>query len=91
LANYQILYGVCFALIFIGIRVIYSLVAFVTGAAYLNPVSGSITARVLLAFLPELIVTLAFIGVGFKTRNISSDSKRIDKDGNRHHERGIEV
>jgi len=79
--------SVCFALGFVGVRVVYSLVAFITGAAYLNPVTGSIAARVLLGFLPELIATLAFIAAGIKTRNISAilhlnHQNHVDHDGN---------
>lgn len=61
---------VLFALPFIGIRVLYSLVALCTRKSYLNPVTGSITIRVLLGFLPELIPTIMFIAVGIATQNI---------------------
>ncbi|KAK7730351.1 hypothetical protein SLS53_009051 [Cytospora paraplurivora] len=59
-----LLYSVVFSLMFIGIRVLYSLVAFSTQEPYLNPATGALTIRVLLSFLPELIATCSFITAG---------------------------
>lgn len=68
-----LLLSVIFSLIFIGIRVLYSLVAFSTQKAYLNPATGSLTIRVLLSFLPELIAACSFIVAGIQTRRFARD------------------
>ncbi|KUI73142.1 hypothetical protein VM1G_08770 [Cytospora mali] len=74
-----LLYSVIFSLVFVGIRVIYSLVAFTTQEAYLSPVNGSLTIRVLLRFLPELIATLSFIFAGIQTRRLHQYSPVVSK------------
>ncbi|ROW10382.1 hypothetical protein VMCG_02020 [Cytospora schulzeri] len=74
-----LLLSVIFSLIFIGIRVLYSLVAFSTQKPYLNPATGSLTIRVLLSFLPELIATCSFIFAGVQTRRIARDYHGVPK------------
>ncbi|EPS27172.1 hypothetical protein PDE_02115 [Penicillium oxalicum 114-2] len=66
-AGTVLLAAVVFALSFIGLRVIYTLVALCTQKPSLNPVTGSLAIRVVLSFLPEVIATLAFILSGFQT------------------------
>ncbi|KAL2022921.1 hypothetical protein VTK56DRAFT_4136 [Thermocarpiscus australiensis] len=63
-----LLTAVAFSLVFIGIRVFYSLAALCTQRASLNPVTGSLAIRVVLGFLPEVIAALAYIFAGFKTQ-----------------------
>ncbi|GIJ92532.1 hypothetical protein Asppvi_001810 [Aspergillus pseudoviridinutans] len=60
--------AVAFSLVFIGIRVFYSLAALCTQRASLNPVTGSLAIRVVLGFLPEVIAALAYIFAGMKTQ-----------------------
>lgn len=69
----KLTWAVLFALIFIGIRVVYTLVALVTSDPSLNPTTGSLTIRVVLSFLPDLISTLILVGAGFITRHIRQD------------------
>ncbi|KAH9906542.1 hypothetical protein F4778DRAFT_655942 [Xylariomycetidae sp. FL2044] len=64
-----LLYSVALSLMFTGIRVLYTLIALVSRRTYLNPVNGSLALRVVLSFLPELIVTILFIVAGIRTRN----------------------
>ncbi|RHZ53566.1 uncharacterized protein CDV56_103643 [Aspergillus thermomutatus] len=59
---------VCFSLVFVGVRVFYSLAALCTERAALNPVTGSLAIRVVLGFLPEVIATLAYVFAGMKTQ-----------------------
>lgn len=66
---------VCFALIFIGVRVFYSLVAMCTQAEYLNPTTGSLAVRVVLGFLPELIAVIAYVAAGIKTQNAPAQAR----------------
>lgn len=66
----QIFSSTCIALVFIGIRIIYTLVAFTSQTPYLSPTTGAMPIRVVLAFLPTLLATLAFVAAGFATRNI---------------------
>jgi hypothetical protein len=63
----QLLNCVCCVLPFIGIRVFYSVAAVTSQAAYLNPTTGAMPIRVLLSFLPEIIIVLTLIFAGFKT------------------------
>jgi hypothetical protein len=63
------------ALIFIGIRVLYSLVAFVTQNKSLSPTNGSLAVRVVLSLLTELIAALIFIAGGFITMNARREAK----------------
>lgn len=72
----KLLSSVCFSLVFIGIRIFYSVVALSTQKSYLSPTTGALPIRVLLAFLPELITTLAYIAAGFKTNPKGDVSSR---------------
>lgn len=75
--------AVILALPFIGIRVLYSLVALCTRKAYLNPVTGSLTVRILLSFLPELITTLLFIAAGIRTDQVARAARAHDRQDTR--------
>ncbi|CAG8153467.1 unnamed protein product [Penicillium salamii] len=78
-AGTMLLSTVSFALVFIGIRVFYSLVYLCTQNPSLNPTTGSLAVRVILGFLSELIAVLAFLVVGLMTRNASKQTReRID-------------
>ncbi|OQE40013.1 hypothetical protein PENCOP_c006G05633 [Penicillium coprophilum] len=68
-AGNVLLMAVTFSLVFIGIRVFYSLTALCTQRVSLNPVTGSLAIRVVLDFLPEVISTLSFILAGIITRS----------------------
>ncbi|GKZ25457.1 hypothetical protein AbraIFM66951_003322 [Aspergillus brasiliensis] len=65
-----LLQGALVALGFIGIRVIYSLVAVCNESKDLSPVYGLMSVRVILMFLPELFATVAMIAVGIRTRHL---------------------
>ncbi|CAI7678387.1 unnamed protein product [Penicillium manginii] len=65
-----LLQGAVVALLFIGIRVMYSLVAVCTQRRDLSPVYGKTDIRVTLMFLPEVLATLAMIIVGLRTRKL---------------------
>ncbi|KAJ5822848.1 hypothetical protein N7447_005188 [Penicillium robsamsonii] len=67
-AGNVLLMAIAFSLVFIGIRVFYSLAALCTQRASLNPVTGSLAIRVVLGLLPEVIATLACIFAGFRTQ-----------------------
>lgn len=60
--------SVAFGLLFIGVRVFYTLVALVTQAEELDMVNGAIAIRVVLGFLMELIAALAYVVAGFMTQ-----------------------
>ncbi|PWY89239.1 integral membrane protein [Aspergillus heteromorphus CBS 117.55] len=79
--NYQggttLIQGVFLALVFVGIRVIYQLIAVCTQRKDLNSSTGSLAVRVVLVFLPEALSVLSMLFVGFQTRNIRKDSKRV--------------
>ncbi|KAK3332670.1 hypothetical protein B0T19DRAFT_439483 [Cercophora scortea] len=79
-AGTTLLYSVLVSLVFIGIRVIYALVALSTRQANLNPVTGSIVIRVLLSFLPELIATLVFLAAGIRTQAVGRKHSRQVKE-----------
>lgn len=53
-----------------GVRIIYTLVALATQAAYLGPISGALAIRVVLVFLPELISVLILLAVGWQTQRV---------------------
>ena len=69
--KFQLFAAVSFSLLFIGVRVFYSLVALCTQIASLNPTTGVFIIRLILGFLPELIATLVHIAAGVKTRNVA--------------------
>ena len=64
--------SVALALVFIGIRVFYTLVALCTRRADLSPINGSLAIRVILGFLSELIATLIYIAAGMKTQGAAN-------------------
>ena len=68
------------ALIIIGIRVVYTLVAFVTQDKSLSPTDGSLAVRVVLSLLTELIATLIFIAGGIVTMNARQQAKSQSSD-----------
>ncbi|KAL1882533.1 hypothetical protein Plec18167_002949 [Paecilomyces lecythidis] len=74
-AGTLLLSSIGLALVFIGIRVFYSLVALSTERASLNPTTGSLAIRVVLGFLPELIATLIYIAAGFATQNAARQAR----------------
>ncbi|KAF4962382.1 hypothetical protein FSARC_9548 [Fusarium sarcochroum] len=63
----MLLYTVLISMIFIGIRIIYNLVALTSNNRSLNPSTGSLTIRVFLSFLPELITVLLYLAAGLYT------------------------
>jgi hypothetical protein len=73
------LIAVAIGLIFVGIRVIYTLVALTSNDADLNPITGTVAIRVVLSFLPELIAVLVYMVAGFLTRDIRPSSEREHK------------
>ncbi|CAI7587268.1 unnamed protein product [Penicillium bialowiezense] len=78
-AGTTLLWTIAFALVFIGIRVFYSLVYLCTQDQALNPTTGSLAVRVILGFLSELIAVLAFVGSGFMTKDVSKQAhEQID-------------
>ncbi|KAL2825193.1 hypothetical protein BDW59DRAFT_161908 [Aspergillus cavernicola] len=62
-----LLYSSMIALIFLGIRVIYALIAVCTQRRDLSPVYGTTAVRVVLMFLPEAFSVLVIIFAGFMT------------------------
>ncbi|KAK2768746.1 hypothetical protein FQN54_000602 [Arachnomyces sp. PD_36] len=70
-AGTTLLASVCFSLVFIGVRVFYSVAALTSQKASLNPTTGSLALRVVLGFLPGLITTLAYICAGIKTQGVA--------------------
>ncbi|KAI9924789.1 hypothetical protein MW887_006645 [Aspergillus wentii] len=65
-----LLYGSLIALVFIGIRVLYALIADCTQDAKLNPMSGELAIRVVLGLISELVTVLVFIYVGVRTLDV---------------------
>ncbi|RJE25689.1 hypothetical protein PHISCL_01952 [Aspergillus sclerotialis] len=59
------------ALVLIGVRVFYSVVALSTQKSYLNPTTGTLPIRVILGFLPELIATIIYVAAGLKTQGVA--------------------
>lgn len=56
-----LLFCTVFALLWIRVRVIYTLIAFTTQLRSLNPITGTMAVRVVLDLLPEVIATLSFL------------------------------
>jgi heme/copper-type cytochrome/quinol oxidase subunit 2 len=71
-----LLYTVVFALPFVGIRIIASLVYFTTQNQALNPVTGELGYKIGLNFIEELIISVSFVLVGVATRNIGKGEPR---------------
>ncbi|KAJ5134212.1 integral membrane protein [Penicillium atrosanguineum] len=65
-----LLQGALVALAFVGIRVIYGVIAVFTQKRDLSPVYGTTAVRVVLMFLPEVLATMTIIAVGLRTRHI---------------------
>ncbi|GFF55104.1 hypothetical protein IFM51744_08545 [Aspergillus udagawae] len=76
-----LLHGVLLATVFVGIRVLYGLIAESTQKRNLNPVTGSLAIRTVLELLLELITTLILVFVGFRTRYIGSYNRRMVETG----------
>ncbi|OAA80771.1 C6 zinc finger domain protein [Akanthomyces lecanii RCEF 1005] len=76
-AGQKLLIGVVLASIFIGIRVLYTLAAFVSQKKSLSPATGTLAVRVVLILLPELAASLIFLTCGWITRD-ATRSKAID-------------
>ncbi|KAL4888818.1 integral membrane protein [Aspergillus ambiguus] len=72
-----LLMAIAFSLVFIAIRVFYSLTALCTQRASLNPITGSLAVRVVLEFLPEVIATLAYIFTGIRTQGAPSEQEMV--------------
>lgn len=51
-----------------------------TQKAYLNPTTGSLPIRVVLAFLPELLATIIYVAAGLKTQAVAK-LVHLDKRG----------
>ncbi|WZH49448.1 uncharacterized protein QYS62_010649 [Fusarium acuminatum] len=75
----RLLIAVAIGLIFVGIRVIYTLIALTSNDANLNPITGTLAIRVLLSFLPELIALLVYLVAGVLTGDIRVLSEREHK------------
>ncbi|KPM36553.1 hypothetical protein AK830_g10012 [Neonectria ditissima] len=80
-AGTMLLYSVLFSVVFIGIRLIYTLVAMTSGSGSLNPGSASLAVQVCLTMLPELLAALAFLAVGVCTRNVRCLSRGVEAGG----------
>jgi len=83
--NQLLKFGIA-SLVFIGIRVIYSLVALCTQNLQISPISGSLATRVILSFLPELIGALLLIFAGILTRNVRRIATAAEIEGQRENE-----
>ncbi|KAJ5776500.1 uncharacterized protein N7511_001511 [Penicillium nucicola] len=70
-AGTTLLTTLAFALVWIGIRVFYSLVYLCTQKQYLNPTTGSLAIRLILGFLAELIAAISLIVAGVVTQDAS--------------------
>ncbi|KAM3465120.1 hypothetical protein NHJ6243_001919 [Beauveria neobassiana] len=68
-AGRKILIGVAPTLVFIGTRVLHTLVALVSQNKSLNPVTGTLAVRVVLVFLPEQSAALTLLGCFWIARN----------------------
>ncbi|ETS76270.1 hypothetical protein PFICI_11657 [Pestalotiopsis fici W106-1] len=66
----RLLYAVLFAIPFLGIRILVSLVYFATMNQDLSPVTGKMGYKVGLGFIEELLISIAFVAAGIMTRNI---------------------
>jgi hypothetical protein len=73
-----LLYGVAFALPFIGCRQLYGILS-----TFLNSptFSNSLAAKVSLSVVPEMIAVMAFTAAGLSTLQIAQKIKRADKEG----------
>ncbi|KAL4803492.1 hypothetical protein BDV18DRAFT_41641 [Aspergillus unguis] len=76
----MLLYGLLISLVFIGIRVVYALVATATQRRDLSPVYGTTAVRVVLMFLPEAIATIVIVATGFMTRKKPIKYTTVEQD-----------
>ncbi|OAR02069.1 hypothetical protein LLEC1_03391, partial [Akanthomyces lecanii] len=76
-AGRKLIISVTLASVFIGIRVLYTLAAFVSQKKSLSPATGTLAVRVVLILLPELAASLIFLFYGWFTRN-ATRSKATD-------------
>ncbi|PTB42441.1 uncharacterized protein TrAFT101_008465 [Trichoderma asperellum] len=90
-AGTKLLWSVLVSNVFSGIRVIYALVALVTQDKSLSLLTGSLTIRVILSLIPELISVLAFITAGLFTRNAARDSLKAKRAPGRNGRTGAEI
>ncbi|PMB69523.1 hypothetical protein BM221_004167 [Beauveria bassiana] len=74
-----ILIGVAPTLVFIGARVLHTLVALVSQNKSLNPVTGTLAVRVVLVFLPEQSAALTLLGCFWIARN-GKKAESIDEE-----------
>ncbi|PYH97855.1 integral membrane protein [Aspergillus ellipticus CBS 707.79] len=79
-AGYQggttLLQGVFITLVFVGIRVIYALIAVCTQRKDLSSTTGTVAVKAVLVFLPEALAALSMIFVGFRTKNLRRNSNK---------------
>ncbi|KAJ6783047.1 hypothetical protein PWT90_01869 [Aphanocladium album] len=68
-AGRKLLIGVAIASIFIGVRVLYTLAAFVSQKRSLSPATGTLAVRVVLVLLPELAASIVMLAYGWITRD----------------------
>ncbi|KAL4953705.1 hypothetical protein BDW69DRAFT_151880 [Aspergillus filifer] len=73
-----LLHGSLVALIFVGIRAIYALVATATQRTNLSPVYGTTAVRVVLMFLPEAIAAIVILVSGFVSNSHRAASVKKD-------------
>ncbi|KAF7161696.1 hypothetical protein CNMCM5623_007183 [Aspergillus felis] len=77
----MLLHGVLLATVFVGIRVLYGLIAESTQKQNLNPVTGSLAIRTVLSLLPELVATLILLFVGFRARHVGEHNRQMVRTG----------
>ncbi|KAJ3498113.1 hypothetical protein NLG97_g1377 [Lecanicillium saksenae] len=78
-AGRKLLVGVAIASIFIGVRVLYTLAAFVSQKPSLSPATGTVAVRVVLVLLPELAASLVLLTYGWITRNAARNQAIEDE------------
>ena len=67
----MLLWAVLLSLPFVGVRTVYGLIYAATRRSDLSAVTGSMTVKVLLIFLPQLGATMTLVAGGFKSRGIA--------------------
>ncbi|KAL4933352.1 uncharacterized protein BDV17DRAFT_107274 [Aspergillus undulatus] len=76
-----LLHGSLVALIFVGIRVIYALVATATQRRDLSPVYGTTAVRVVLMFLPEALAAIIILISGFVSTRRKPSPVKVEYPG----------
>jgi hypothetical protein len=71
-----LLHWVLVAILFLAIRVIYSVVYAFTGKPSLSPLTGTFAIKFVLIFLVQLIAACCLVVGGFVTRNMNHDGLR---------------